>query len=96
MEAYIVSPTTSPYVGKQLTVLFHTQPLLKYLVYSNAAPGQHLKHWLQSPTRLGIRLSDLDLPTEYSLGLSAASIHRFASQVGITHYSQLVDTTVLY
>ena len=32
------SPTSPPYVGKQLTVLFHTQPLLKCLVYSIAAP----------------------------------------------------------
>ena len=36
--AYIASYTSPPYLGKQLTVLFHTQPLLKYLVYSIAAP----------------------------------------------------------
>jgi len=36
--AYFASPTSPPYVGKQLTALFHTQPLLKYLVYNNAAP----------------------------------------------------------
>ena len=36
--AYFVSPTSPPYVGKQLTALFHTQPLLKYLVYGIAAP----------------------------------------------------------
>ena len=38
VEAYIASPTSPPYVGKQLTALFHTQPLLKYLVYSIATP----------------------------------------------------------
>ena len=36
--AHIASYTSPPYLGKQLTVLFHTQPLLKYLVYSIAAP----------------------------------------------------------
>ena len=36
--AYIASPTSPRYVGKQLTVLWHTQPLLKYRVYSIAAP----------------------------------------------------------
>ena len=36
--AYIASPTSSPYVSKQLTAPFHTQPLLKSLVYSIAAP----------------------------------------------------------
>ena len=35
--AYIASPTSPPYVGKQFTALFHTQPLLKHLVYSTAA-----------------------------------------------------------
>ena len=36
--AYIASPTSPPYVGKQLIALFHTQPLFKYLVYSIATP----------------------------------------------------------
>jgi len=36
--AYIASPTSPPYVGKQLTALFHAQPLSKYLVYSIAPP----------------------------------------------------------
>ena len=35
-EAYIASPTSPPYVGKQLAALFHTQSLS--VVYSNAAP----------------------------------------------------------
>ena len=32
VEAYIARPTSSPYAGKQLTVLFHTQPLFTTLV----------------------------------------------------------------
>ena len=35
---HIASPTSPPYVGTQLTALFHTQPLLKCLVYSIASP----------------------------------------------------------
>ena len=35
---HIASPTSPPYVGTQLTALFHTQPLLKCLVYGIAAP----------------------------------------------------------
>jgi len=69
--AYIASPTSPPYVGKQLTALFHTQPLLKYLVYSIAAPTVNCifnkaqpstpSTWPPSPTRLGIRPRDLGL-----------------------------------
>ena len=36
VEAYIASPTSSPYFGIQLKSPFHTQPLLTSLVYSNA------------------------------------------------------------
>ena len=35
--AHIASPTSPPYVGTQLTALFHTQPPLKCLVYGTAA-----------------------------------------------------------
>jgi len=35
--AHIASPTSPPYVGKQLTALFHTQPLLKCPFYGIAA-----------------------------------------------------------
>ena len=34
MEAYIASLTSPPYDGKQLTALFHTQPLFTTLVCS--------------------------------------------------------------
>ena len=33
----VTRPTSPPYVGKELTALFHTQPLLTYSVYSIAA-----------------------------------------------------------
>ena len=53
----------------------------------------------RSPTRLGIRLQDLSLPDEYSLGhcgLSAASTHKLAFTN--KHYTLLTatDTTALY
>ena len=38
VEASITSPTSPPYVAKQLTVLFHTQPLFSFLVYGNIVP----------------------------------------------------------
>ena len=34
---HIASPTSPPYVGTQLTALFHTQPLLKCPFYGIAA-----------------------------------------------------------
>ena len=33
VETYIASATSTPYVSKPLTVLFHTQPLFSSLVY---------------------------------------------------------------
>ena len=33
VEASITSPTSPPYVAKQLTALFHTQTLLSVLLY---------------------------------------------------------------
>ena len=74
--AYIASPNSPPYVGKQLTALFYTQSLLKYLVYSIAAPMHILVNkaqpstpsiWPLSPTRLGIWPQDLGLPNEYRI-----------------------------
>jgi len=38
VETFVASHTSPPYVGKQITALFHTQLLLRSLVYSNAAP----------------------------------------------------------
>ena len=35
VQASITSPTSPPYVAKQLTALFHTQPLFSFLVYGN-------------------------------------------------------------
>ena len=57
-----------------------------------------LSTWTLSSTRLGIRLRDLSLLNEYTVGhcgLSAASRHSLLSQAGIAHYSQLHDTTGL-
>ena len=67
---HIASSTSPPYVGTQLTALFHTQPLLKCLVYGNAAqtvncvfwlkPSLHPKHLITVTNyRLGIRPRDL-------------------------------------
>ena len=97
VQASITSPTSPPYVAKQLTALFHTQPLFSFLVYGNVVPTHILvkaqpstrSTGPRSPTRLGIRSQDLGLPNEYSLGhcgLSAAS----SSQAGTTYYSQLL------
>ena len=64
--AYIASPISPPYVGKQLTTLFHTQPMLKCLVLQYCSTNGKLRilvkaqpstpsTWPLSPTRLGIR-----------------------------------------
>jgi len=95
----------APYVSKQLTALFHTQPLLISFVYSKCGANSKLcilvkvqpstqTTWPQLPTRLGIRLKDLGLPSEYSLGhydLSPASRHKHASTS--RHYSLLTATS---
>ena len=103
VEASITSPTSPPYVAKQLTVLFPTQLLCSFLVNGNWRSTNDISVRIlvkaqpstrstgpRSPTRLGIRSQDLGLPNEYSLGhcgLSAASRH---SQAGTSHYSQLL------
>ena len=38
VEAYTASPTSLPYVGKQLTALFHTQAPFTTLVHRGVAP----------------------------------------------------------
>ena len=109
VEASITSPTSPPYVAKQLPVLFHTQQLsclwqgstndiglLRILV--KAQPSTR-STGPRSPTRIGIRSQDLGLPSEYSLGhrgLSAASRHKLAFTS--RHYALLTatDTTALY
>ena len=64
VEATITSPTSPPYVAKQLTALFHTQPLFSFLVHFSvvatiysriqvkAQPGTR-SSGPRSPTRLG-------------------------------------------
>ena len=106
VQASITSPTSPPYVAKQLTALFHTQPPFSFLVYGNdilrilvkAQPSTR-STGPRSPTRLGIRSQHLGLPNEYSLGhcgLSAASRHKLAFTS--RHYALLTatDTTALY
>ena len=46
---HIASPTSPPFVGTQLTALFHTQPLLKCLVYSIAAPRVYCAFFKPQP-----------------------------------------------
>ena len=100
--AYIVSPTSPPYVGKQLTALFHTQPLLSYCL-QHCSTNSKLRILVKaqsstpstwpSSTRLGIRPWDLGLSNEYTLshcGLFGASRHKLASTSG--HYSLLTAT----
>ena len=112
VEAIITSPTSPPYVAKQLTALFPTQPLFSSLGCRSVVPTIYCTfYWVKaqpssrstgprSPnTRLGIRSQDLGLPNEYSLGhcgLSAASRHKLAFTS--RHYALLTatDTTALY
>ena len=95
--AYIASSTFLPYVSKQLTALFHTQPLLKYLVYSIAAPTVNcafsVVKALQSPghtTRLDIRPRDLGLPNRGGNQLQwvkvQSNIHKYKYPMQNTRY----------
>ena len=43
MQASITSPTSPPYVAKQLTALFHTQPLFSFLVYCQCSTNDILR-----------------------------------------------------
>ena len=110
VEASITSPTSPPYVAKQLTALFYTQLLLSVLLYctliTTVISCILVKAWPstrsigpRSPTRLGIRSQDLGLPDEYSLGhcgLSSASTHKLAFTS--RHYALFTatDTAALY
>ena len=111
MDASVTSPTSPPYVAKQLTVLFHKQLLCSFLVYGRVVPTTYCTFWLKPSPALeapghghllglhGIRSQDLGLPSEYSLGhcgLSAASRHKLAFTS--RHYALLTatDTTALY
>ena len=110
VETSTTSPTSPPYVAKQLTALFHTQPLFSFLVHFSVVPTIYSRILVKaqpgtrssgprSPTRLGIRSQDLGLPNEYSLGhcgLFAASRHKLAFTS--RHYALLTatDTTALH
>ena len=109
VEASITSPTSAPYLAKQLTALFNTNTLqlpsllrrttddiLRILVKAQPCTRSTGP---RSPTRLGIRSQDLALADEYSLGhcgLSATSGRKLAFTS--KHYTLLTatDTTSLY
>ena len=90
--AHIASPTSPPYVGKQLSSVPHTATVemsclqhcstnVKLCILVKAQPCAP-STWPLSPTRLGIRPRDLGLSNEYTLGhcgLFAASRHKLAS-----------------
>ena len=97
------SPTSPPYVAKQLTALFHTQPPFSSLGWQSVAPTINCVFWLikaqpstqstwpRSPTRLGIRPRDLGLLNKYILVAFLLLLDTtLLSQAGITHYSQLL------
>ena len=52
VEASITSPTSPPYVAKQLTVLFHTQLLCSFLVYCSVAPTIYCAFYLKPSPEL--------------------------------------------
>ena len=101
VEASITSPTSPPYVAKQLMALFHTTaPQRSSLLHCNNNTVSRILVKAQpstrsigprSTTRLGIRSQVLGLPIEYSLCHCAflLLLHTsLLSQAGITHYSQ--------
>jgi len=110
VEAYIASPTSPPFVGKQLTALFHTQPPLTSLVYSIAAPTVNCVFQLKPcpalqapghchPLGLAYSRETWAYPTETLLASVAFLLlldTNLLPQAGITHYSQLHDITALY
>ena len=112
VEAYIASPTSSPYVGIKTTQLYSTQNHCSAFL-CRSVPAATINYSIlvkvQSAIKAQGRSHLLGLaydhktwayPTKSSLGhcgLSAASTHKLAfCQAGITHYSQLHNTTALY
>ena len=107
----ITSPTSPPYVAKQLTTLFHTQPLFSLLVYCSVVPTIY---WLKpSPALealghghlLGLAYNRKTWAYPMSTVLATVAFlllldTSLLSQAGIMHYSQLLtlqhSTKVLY
>ena len=98
--AHIASPTSPPYVGTQLTALFRTQPLLKCLVYSIAAPNGKLRILVKAQTctlstwPLSLGLAYGRETWLYSTNTLSATVAflllpdtNLLPQAGITHYS---------
>ena len=104
VQASNTSPTSPPCVAKQLTALFHTQPLFSFLVYCHCSTNDILCILVKtqpstrstgpwSPTRLGIRSQDLGLPNSTVLATVAFLLlldTSLLSQAGTTHYSQIL------
>ena len=104
---HIVSPTSPPYVGTQLTALFHTQPLLKCPFYGIAAPGKlHILVKAQPAPQAPGHCHQLGLAYGretwvYPTNTLAATVAflllpdtNLLPQAGITHYSQRVIPTL--
>ena len=101
-QALLAPPLPFMHVAKQLTALFHTQPLYISLGCHTVAQLRTLVKaqpstrsiWPRSPTRLGVRPQDVGLLYKYSLGHCIAFLllldASLLSQADITHYSQLL------
>ena len=109
LKASITSPTSTPYLAKQLAALFHTQTPFSFLLYCIVVTNDILRILVykaqpstqstgpRSPTRLGIRSQDLSLPDEYShCGLSAACRHKVAFTRRVHALLTATDTTALH
>ena len=102
-EACIASPTSPPYVGKQLTALFHTQPPLTSRFYSIAAQTvncifqlkpspvlQALGHCHQLGLAYGRKTWAYPMNTLFATVAFLLLLDtNLLPQTGITHYSQL-------
>ena len=104
VQASITSPTSPPYVAKQLTALFHTQPLFSFLLYGNVVPTIYCAFWLKlSPALeapghdhlLGLAYDRKTWACPVSTVLATVAIlllldTSLLSQAGTTYYSQLL------
>ena len=97
VEASITSPTSPPYVAKQLTALFHTQPLFSFLVYCSVVPTIYKPSpALEAPGHSNLLGLAYDRKTwAYPMSTVLATVAflllldtSLLSQAGITHYSQ--------
>ena len=104
VQASITSPTFPPYVAKQLTALFHTQPLFSFLVYGNVVPTIYCAFYLKPSPALEAPGHDYLLGLAYECKTWACPMSTvlvtvaflllldtsLLSQAGTTYYSQLL------